>query len=98
MAREAFVATPFVMVEISDLRVRPHTGRNGEPSVVLDLGPALTLHVYDPALLARLAEVVAEGRELLDAGLAGQDPLPVDTQLPDDEGLVTAGRCSGLVE
>ena len=98
MARESFVTTPFVDVDPSYMQVRSYTPSDGEPSVVLDLGGGLRVHVYDPALLVRLAEVVARGRDLLGAALSGQDPLPVDTRddnIVADDQLIDVHSSSG---
>lgn len=77
MGRQSFVTTPFIDLDPLALSVSSYTGAGGDPSVMFQLGRGLTMHVYDPALLVRLAEVVAQGRDLLDAALSGQDPLPV---------------------
>lgn len=59
-------------------RVRSYP-RSDRPFVVLELGSEQTnMHVFDPAQLVALGQMVAEAHDLLTAALAGQDPLPVE--------------------
>ena len=66
MFRHSFVTTPYLDVDFADLRVIAYTSSGGDTSVVFELCHGMTMHVYDPALLMRLAEVVAQGRNVLD--------------------------------
>jgi hypothetical protein len=76
MARDSFLVTPFVDLDAAEVSVSLFTNSSGEASVVLQLGGGVSVHVYDPALLGRLGEVAARGRDLLTAALTGQDVLP----------------------
>jgi hypothetical protein len=98
MAREAFMTTPFVDVNPADLQVRVFRSHDGVLGVVLNLAIGLTMHVYDPAMLTRLVEVISRGQDLLAAELSGQDPLPVDTQpgVPATRSVVAAGASVGV--
>ena len=80
MARESFLVPPFVDLDPAGVSVSLFTNSSGEPSVVLHLAIGLSMHVYDPALLVRLGEVAAHGRDLLTAALTGQDVLPLNAE------------------
>ena len=80
MARESFLVPPFVDLDAAEVSVSLFTNSSGESSVVLQLGSGVSMHVYDPALLVRLGEVAARGRDLLTAALTGQDVLPLHAE------------------
>ena len=80
MARESCVVPPFVGLDPAGVSVSLFTNSSGEASVVLQLSGGLSMHVYDPALLVRLGEVAARGRDLLTAALTGQDVLPLNAE------------------
>jgi hypothetical protein len=71
---------PFVDLEAAEVSVSLFTNSSGEASVVLQLSGGVSVHVYDPALLVRLGEVAARGRDLLSAALTGQDVLPLNAE------------------
>ena len=71
---------PFVDLDAAEVSVSLFTNSSGESSVVLQLGSGVSMHVYDPALLVRLSEVAAHGRDLLTAAVTGQDVLPLNAE------------------
>ena len=80
MARVSFLVPPFVDLDPAEVSVSLFTNSSGESSVVLQLGSGVSMHVYDPALLVRLSEVAAHGRDLLTAAVTGQDVLPLNAE------------------
>ena len=80
MARESCLVSPFVDLDADQVWVSLFTNSSGEASVVLHLAIGLSMHVYDPALLVRLSEVAAHGRDLLTAAVTGQDVLPLNAE------------------
>jgi hypothetical protein len=78
MARESFLVPPFIDLDAAEVSVSLFTNSSGESSVVLQLGGGVSVHLYDEALLVRLGEVAARGRDLLTAALTGQDVLPLN--------------------